>query len=151
MDSLEVKYVGRFLGPDEIEAVIVTEQKTPSGGYVFEVTLKSGQKKLLTEKAIALLVTDEAKDYNYLRDHKMFVLIPKIVEVIEEYDVPSGEIPHLIQMMSYELENRFNRALNWMWSKNDSRYVPGFDAMYDATLLMAERVIQEIPKDEPAK
>lgn len=149
MDALTVKYLGKFVGPDEIVGVSVTDQTTPMGAVVFEVTLKSGRVRLMTEKSMTILVTDEAKDFNFLRDRREYVLVPEIVKLIQEYDVPIQEVAHLVQMIAYEVDNHFGRAANWLWKKDDSQYTPGGDAMHEVTLLMAERVIRDIPKDEP--
>lgn len=150
MDALTVKYLGKFIGPDEIIGVSLSGIKTPSGAQVFEVTLKGGKVRLMPERAMAALVSDEVKDHTYLRDRREITLVPEIVKLIKEYDVPIQEVPHLVQMVAYELDNHFGRAANWLWTKDDSKYAPGFDAMHDVTLLMAERVIAEIP-NEPAK
>lgn len=145
MDALTVKYLGKFVGPDEIVGVSLSGQTTPLGAQIFEVSLKSGRIRLMPERAMAVLVSDEVKDYNHIRDQREIALVPEIVKLVKEYDVPIQEVEHLVKMVAYELDNHFGRAANWLWTKDDSRYAPGFDAMHDVTLLMAERVIKDIP------
>lgn len=148
MDPLTVKYIGKFIGPDEIADVSLSNLKTPSGAEVFKVTLKSGKVRLMPERAMVGLVTDDAQDHNFIRNRRMFLMVPAVVQLMKEYDLPSQDVPHFATMLGYELDTYFGRATNWLRTKNDSLFVPGGDAVYDVSLLMAEQVISEIPKSD---
>lgn len=141
------KYIGKFIGPDKIEEVLFTEQRTPNGGVVFELRLSNGTTVIMPEKGLVAVVSDEAKDHNHVRDARVNMMVPEIVKIIEEYDLPVTQVVHLLQSIGSAIDNRFARAMNWMWTRNDKRFVPGFSPENDATVLMAERVIGQIPHE----
>lgn len=145
MQELKDKYVGRFIGPDKISDISVTEITTPLGSAVFEVTCESGLKDLYAEKGLAVIVSDEAKDFNHLRDARVNVMVPQMVELIMEYDLPSVQWVHLLGQVGDQLKNRLYRAQSFAVRGTDDRYIQGFDPETDMTLLDAERVIAKIP------
>ena len=144
MDSLQVRFAGKFYGPYEIKDITVRED---SEG-VFNLVLDDGRTVLCTEKALIAIVSDERKDHNHLRDARFDVMIPEIIEIVKQYDLPSQDIKALIESIASEIDGRFGRAINFMWTQNDKLFVPGFSAMNDVTLLMAEEVISKIPKHD---
>ncbi len=142
MDSLQAKFVGKFYGPHEIKDVSVRN------GHVLNVSLDDGQTIPLTEKAIVAIVTDERKDYNHIRKALFDVIVPEIVNVLREYDISVADINALFQEVGKEIDGRFGRATNYLWTKDDRRFVPGFSVMDSVTLLMAEEVIDNIKKHD---
>jgi hypothetical protein len=151
MDSLNARFVDKYFGPDLITDVALSDHKTPSGGLVFSVTFKNGKTKLIPERTLVAVSTEEIQDLNFIRDRIEFFLVNEIANMVEEYDVNTMQIPHLMDMVTYEVSNRINRAQNWLWTKDDSRFTPGFQPLHDVSLLMARRIVDEIPKDEPTK
>lgn len=142
MDSLQAKFVGKFFGPYEIKDVL-----TRNDG-VFSLVLDDGRTIPCTEKSLIAIVTEDRKDHNYIRDARFNVLVPEIVKKIEEYDIPVGDINALLQDVAREIDNHFSRATNWLWTKDDSRYVAGFNPMNDITLVMAKEVNNTITKHD---
>jgi len=138
MDSLQAKFVGKFYGPHEIKDISVRKDN------VFNVTLADDQTIPVTEKAIIAIVTDERKDYNHIRKALFDVMVPEIVNVIRGYDISVSDINALFQEVGKEIDGRFGRATNYLWTKDDRRFVPGFSPIDNVTLLMAEEVIDNI-------
>ena len=142
MDSLQAKFVGKFYGPHEIKDVKVHKDN------ILSVTLDDDHTIPLTEKAVVAIVTDEKKDYNHIRESLFNVMVPEIVNVIREYDISVADINALFQEVGKDIDGRFGRATNYLWTKDDRRFVPGFSVMDSVTLLMAEEVIDNIPQYE---
>lgn len=151
MTPIEVKFIGKYIGPDKIVGISVLEFTTPLGSAVFEVELESGQRNIYPEKALVAISTEEVKDHNFIRDRRIALMIGPIVDILKEYDLPAAQFGYALQCVAGSINNEFDRALNYLWTKDDSRYVPGFESANDATLLMAGRVISVIPAkaDEP--
>lgn len=138
MDSLQARFVGKFYGPFEIKDVAVRSEG------VFNLTLDDERMIPCTEKALIAIVSDEKKDHNHIRSARFQVLVPKIVKLMKEYDVPVGDVNALLQDIAREVDNHFARATNFLWTQNDQRYVPGFNPMEDITLIMAHEVTDNI-------
>lgn len=147
MDSLNVRFVDKYFGPSKITNIAVARIKTPSGGYVFDVMLDDKKKKMIPEAALVAVATEEPKDHNYVRDKLASLIVPEVLKTLEEYDFNAMQVPYLLDMISLEVSNKINRAANWLWTKDDTLYAPGFNAMHDVTLLMAQSVISEIPHE----
>lgn len=84
------------------------------------------------------------------------------LSLISEFDIKVSEIdsfltPLIAEMtgaanaIACELDNTINRATNFLWTKNDSNFIPGADSMMDRTFLEAKKVNSEIPSNEPTK
>lgn len=142
MDSLQARFVGKFYGPYEIKDV-----KVRSDG-VLTLSLDDGKDIPCTEKSLVAIVSDERKDHNHIRYARFNVLVPEMINVIEEYDIPVSDINALLQDVAREVDARFARATNWLWTRDDNRYVPGFNPMEDITLIMAKEITNTIPKHD---
>ena len=138
MDSLQARFVGKFYGPYEIKDVAVRSEG------VFNLTLDGDKTIPCTEKALIAIVSDEKKDHNHIRYARFAVLVPEIVKVIEEYDIPVGDVNALLQDIAREVDNHFARATNFLWTQDDKRFVPGFNPMEEITLSMAREVTNNI-------
>ena len=148
-ESLEL--VGKFIASDEIVTISQSEQKTPQGGDMIEVEFKNGRTCSYPVKTIPYLVTDKSTDYNSLQDRKFEPIIRELVDVLFEYDVKLGEFQALLQAVGKRVDDHLNRAMHYMWTKNDETFTAGFDPMYDVSFLMADKVVRSIPKKEKEK
>ena len=144
---MSLELIGKFIGPDEIESADVSELKTPEGKDIVEVTFKSKRKKIYPSLALDYIVTNEASDHNNVQFKKFTPVIREFMKIVAEYDVSVGEIEALMRNLATNIDNTFNRATNYLWTKDDKRFAPGFDPMYEVSLLQAHRVITNI-KDE---
>lgn len=147
--ELKEVYEGKYLGPNKIVDMTITEITTTLGSAVFEVTYESGVKELYPEKGFGLLVSNEAKDFNHLRDARVEVMVPKILELIEEYDIPMDQFTWLMTQVAHQWQNKFNRANAILWFGDVAGYYPGSDTMDRLTLLNAERVNKGFKTDGP--
>lgn len=155
-NPLAEKYVGQYLGPNKIVGIEVIEMKTPSGGSIFEVETRSVsennveffEKELVPERAVAVTISEQSRDYTKTFEAKMNALVPQIVDLLEEYNVDYSQIDTMIKSIEMQADMRFNRALSFLFTKNDKNFIPGFDPRNSISLLMAERVINSIPKED---
>jgi hypothetical protein len=143
MDELQTKFVGKYIGPDKITGVDIYDFVTPSGSLVFEVTFENEKSMIFPEKGLVAVVSDEPKNFNHVRDARVNLMVPEIMKVIEEYDIPHEQFVHLMSQVAMQWQNNFNRANALLWFGNESEYVPGSDTTDRLTLLMAKRVNQE--------
>lgn len=84
------------------------------------------------------------------------IFLNKVMSILTEYNISVAEVEPflnpflaeftgLINSISFEIDNTFNRATNYLWTKNDKDFVPGTDMMSERTLLEAQKVNREIP------
>lgn len=140
---LNDKFVGKYVGPDEVVAISLIELTTASGHGVFELVYKSGNTAIYPEKGLMAVISKEPKDLNHLRDARVNLMVPEILNVIKEYDIPLEQFTWLMQQTMMQWQNHFNRANAILWYGDDRSYVPGVDTMEMLTLLQAERINQK--------
>jgi len=139
-NNLHEAFVGKFVGPNKITEISAIEMRTPKGGYIFEVGYEDGTKEIYPETGFMLVVSDEAKDFNHIRDARVQAMVPEILNTIKEYDIPYEQFTWLMSQVAAQWQNHFNRANAVLWFGDASRYVPGSDTTDRLSLLMADRV-----------
>lgn len=133
-------FIGRFIGPNKIKSFELLDITTPSGGAIFEFSYEDGRKELLPEKAVAVFISDEPKDFQHLFDSRINAIIPGIIDLLKEYDIPFEQFESLMVRVASQFQNHFNRANAILWFGTSEEYIPGSDTTSRLTLLMAERV-----------
>jgi len=79
----------------------------------------------------------------------------KILTLLSDIDVSDIEIDRYLndmqamlatvpQAVEYEWNNTFGRVVNFLWTKDDSRFIPGTNVLSDRTFLEAKKVIDSI-------
>ncbi len=132
-----------YYGPKKIEFVTDFEDGT------VEMTFTNGEKETVTRKTFALSITQEAKDYNYLQEVKLQPMLEEIMTIVLAYDLKYYEVNALLAHIGTNIKERYSRAINYLWTKDDSKYTVGIDATDFLSVLEAENVIKAIPvKDE---
>lgn len=138
----------KYFGPYEIDSVEMLDYKTPQGNDIVKVYyIVDGKEnyQTMTLKSLEIFSTDNPIDLTSLRDMKTSVIVPELIALIYEYDVKAADVANLGQTMVDQISARFDRADNFLWTGQDD-YIPGYDAMQDHTLLEAQRIIDDIPK-----
>lgn len=147
--TLESEFVGKFVGPNKITAIEITEVVLASSARVFEVIYETGHKELFPEKGLMAVISDEAKDFNHIRDARVDLMVPEILGIIKEYDIPFEQFTHLMTKVAFQLQQHFNRANAILWHGDSKMYIPGVDTMDSLTLLEAERInLREKPNED---
>jgi len=136
----------RFIGPYKVLSITPVEMKTALGSEIVEVLFEDGHKKLMPTKAFDLLVSEAASDLTSISDKKIGEIMKKCLEVIEEYDVDFFQWEKVGQKIITALNENMNRARNYLWFKDDARFVAGIDSENDVSLLMVKQIVSQIPK-----
>lgn len=135
-----------FVGSEKVAMVADTEIKTPMGSDIVEITFENGRKEIMPKKAYELVVTDIASDASIAHRTKMNALVPALKMVICEYDLKVGEIQSLLQALANGIDDNFSRATNYLWTSDDTQYVPGMNPLSPRSILEAHRIIIGIPE-----
>lgn len=133
-----------FYGPLKIEYVIDLEDDT------VEILFTNGKKEIVTKKTFAISITEEQKDWNYLQEVKMKAIMEEVMPIVFSYDLKMYEANALLSTMGKNVKERYHRAINYLWTKDDTQYVEGSDPTDFFSLVEAEKTIKSIPvKDVP--
>lgn len=135
----------QFIGPRKVESVIVLETKTPKGEAMIEVTYAGEFKETMSQKLFDASTTSEASDYTNLRDKRVRIISPEIVAILQEYDIRVCDVDSILRMAATEVDNRFNRAVGFLWTGDDSTFVPGMNPIVERSILEAEAILAKIP------
>ena len=95
-----------------------------------------------------------------VRDAQKTVTLQKVLSAISEVDMKDEEMdPFFTQVdvefrgitnaILYELSNFSGRAINFLWTGNDSLFVPGANPMSSTTFLEAKKISSKITNAEP--
>jgi len=118
-----------------------------------ELQFVNGQKEIIPKKTFAISITQTQKDWTYLQNVKLKAMGEEIMKVVLSYDIKMYEAEALVGYLVKEIKGRHARATNYLWNKDDSRYIPGTDPTDFISLAECERIIESIPpknlKDEP--
>lgn len=147
MSTRTLELIGKFIGPDEIIESSVTDDVTPNGSPIIEVTFKNGKKRRYTSTALDYMLTDVLSDYTTVSDKRLNKIAEEVVKLVREYDVTVGDIDRLMQKIAMGIEEKFNEATSLLWFKTGKEYTVGFNPMYDVSLNMAESIIKQKPHD----
>ena len=144
----EEKAVDMFIGPRKITGMSNSQKKTPDGGAIFDIVYDGGHKESIPKKTYDILVATESKDWNELQKVKFKPIIQDILNVLTSYDLKATELDELLRSVGAEVDNSFNRAVSYLWTKDDSLFVPGFNPMMERTLLESLQIVEDIPAKE---
>lgn len=146
-----MNYVGKYLGPNKIESILVSSTtKTPSGLPIVRVIFKT-HAWTIPAATVMLLATDKETDLQSLQDRKFAILIPRIISTIEEIDCTSLEMQSLLLKVAAQAEAKLGRALNFVWYHDDRRFAPGYQTQNDFSLSEAAEIIATIPPAAPTE
>lgn len=143
---------GQFIGPRKVIGVSIEEGITTNGGGpIVKVLYDGGHSDLMPSKSFQVLVSEEPRDWTQLSQVRLADLTRKILMVLAEHDIKAGEIQNLVNGLANELHNSFNRATNFLWTKDDGMFTPGYNVILDRSLLEADLIIKSIPQADAKK
>lgn len=143
----------KFIGAKRVEFVVDEDTvKTPAGNPVVRVHFADKSVELMPKSSYELVVSTAASDANILREIKLMDLTKQILKVIAENDLKLGEIDDLNRRIGAALFENANRATNFLWTKDDKTFVPGFNCVLEQSVLDVEEILKTIPlKDNAAE
>jgi hypothetical protein len=94
-----------------------------------------------------------------VRAEKKTEMLQKCLAAISEIDMTDAEMEPffnqvivefnmIVNAVLYELSATMGRAVNFLWTKDDSKYIPGSNPMDDRTFLESKKITDSIPKTE---
>lgn len=100
--------------------------------------------------------SDEAAEIKPLRTK----FLQDAIVVVSEYDLKvmevdaflnpmQAEIIGVLNTLGAEFDNTMYRATNWLWTQDDTQFIPGVNVMEERTLLESKKVISQIPNLAP--
>lgn len=134
----------RFVGPNQVFGVTITEDKTPSGKEIVKVLYENKElaPDVMPMAVFERLVTDVPKDYNWLRETRYQKLVDDMTVLCLENDVQFSDIAHVATSLKDKLEAAFQRATNVLWTGDDKTWYPGVHPLTFRTLLEADRILK---------
>ena len=141
----------QFIGPRKVDSVIESKEKTPKGAEMVSVLFEGGYVELMPKKNFDLLVKSEASDYNDLIKIKLQPALEEVLNVILEYNLDMQEAKIMLKSVGDEINNNFNRAINFKFTGDDAKFIPGIDPMENIPFLEAYKILQQIPKKDGSK
>lgn len=137
-------YIGKFIGPRKITKLTLVETyKTTNGGSVFEVEYDGGFTDFVTESALKVVASDKEQDFNYIQDQKFNAMVPQVLAIMNEYDLPAYQLDGFFSRCLNALQNSFNRALSRMWYGHEKNFADGSNATDDFTLVETDMKLKE--------
>lgn len=127
--------------------------KTPNGKDVVKVYLNRRvqpyeivPKETFEELASAVPVEDtefQKKRYDSI--------IKSFLALLVEKGIIYCDIPYLMKEIHNRLNTAFERATNYLWTKDDTEFIPGIHELTNRSILEADVILREIKTNEPEK
>ena len=149
------KFKDQYLGKKKIMTLIqVDEAKTPLGNEIIKIVFESKDFRpiYMPKKSFEMLVTETPIDENSVRDILFNAMVPGIVDLIKEYDVPSYQLVALFQKIGEKIQEDFEKASCTLWTGNSQMYDIGMDYTSFINSSEVQIILNKIPKvDETGK
>lgn len=138
----------QFIGQNEIMGVEKQDYTTPLGGEVLKVLYTNGSSEITSKRAFDVEVSKEPMTAEHAQMQRLNSMILAVMEVIAEYDLKGGDAQPFVNKLSFMIQDAFDRASNYLWSKNDLEYAPGDSPLRYRSILEAHKIIKSIPDTE---
>lgn len=139
----------RYIGPTKIKEISETNKKSPQGKDLFLVTFEgdSDRPQYITKDLFELISSKEQEDDAYVQQKKADSLLPKMVDLISEYNLKFFELSKIMELAHERFENRLERASNYLWTGHDEYWVPGYNFTNDISTLDIREVLTKIAEN----
>lgn len=142
----------RFYADEKIIGVEkVNDFKTNLGNQVYRLVLENGKKKLVSETTYKKFTSSDKIDKTKHQEMRFNDLAKSIVDLVAEYDVANYEMESLLNNIARIINDKMNRASNYLWTGDDSQFSYGMGYATFRTMLDADEIIKSIPKDEKSE
>lgn len=130
----------QYIGPFKVAAVVDLQNG------LIEITYEGNNyKRVMPKKTFELLATPAQSTFDDMERKKFEAIKNEIIPILAAYDFQLVEFNRLIGFITSEVQNRFNRATNYAWTKDDTRYIAGSSPDDFFTFGEAVRIIETIP------
>ncbi len=90
------------------------------------------------------VVTEEKSDWNHVFTTKLTAASKDVIEVLMKHGITGGEIKTFLEKVARDYFNIIDRAINYQFTGNDKRFVPGGDVYYDFDLNRAHEITKHL-------
>lgn len=131
-----------FYGPQEIisqveaEGFVTLTLKPEENGEAYELKIP--------RVVFEAVVSEEQKDWNYIHSIKLNAAGLAVIEVLMKYGITGGEIKTFLEKVGRDYFVTIDRAINYQFTGNDKRFVPGGDVYYDFDLNRAHEITKHL-------
>jgi hypothetical protein len=138
----------KYIGPKRVIGITKEDVLTPGGNKVVTVIYDGDYKEIMPLKSYELLVSPTPiQDLRAIQNIKINTILSELLKIVAEYDLKDSEVVPLCQALGNSLNESFNRAANYLWSKDDKRYVAGYDMTRERSILEADIILRSINSD----
>lgn len=136
----------QFIGPRQVKTVETLEKTTPEGATLLKVTFEGDYSEVIPQEMFDATVTEIPSDFNALAERRKKLVTGKIMGILKESNVNLSELNDIFKFVGFQSDIHFDKASNYLWTKDDNEFVPGMPVMARRTFLEAQDVIDSIPK-----
>lgn len=137
----------QYIGPSQVLDIVEQEGESSLGSKVVKVMFHGDQHPIImTDTLFKLLVNEKTTDYDSIQKIKYNIIIPLVIQIMEEYGVEATDVESLLAKINNTIIDRYDRAANFLWNDDDTRWTPGMGYNTFIPLLEAEQIIKSIPK-----
>ena len=136
------------MGPNKIIGIEKEDFTSINKEAVIVVVFSNGEKQRITEKALALLVTDNPIDYTALFEKREKIMSDKLLAEIMDYGFTFSEITKLLENVSARVTDIFDKASHVYWTGGIKGWVHGSNQVLFRSLLDAEKALNSIAKED---
>ena len=138
-----------YFGPAEVTMVIELNQKTPSGGDVVKVCLdrKVQPYEIISKAAFEKLVSLEPVEDTLFQLKRYRPVLDKFAEILLEEGLIYADVPYVCKALHEKLSTAYERATNFLWTKDDTQFIPGVHELTNRSLLEADAIIKGISNE----
>jgi len=142
------KYIGKFIGPDEIANVEITKQKTYMGKERLRVMFKATETMPREYPTVMVdaMITDKVADLTDLRERRVYPVVEQILTALAEHELTAMGEGNEIQYacgpkLTASLQQAALRVQEKIMGKKD----------YEVTLLDLDIVLKKGETNKPKK
>lgn len=130
-----------FIGPKEIKSTEETEDKTPGGTSIVQVTYLDDTVERFSQCMYEKIVTEEKCTLEELRAKRCQPVVAMLLSVLNEWGTKLGELQYISALLNQSLEYSRDQATNQLWAA----WMPKPLHPDEVDMLTVDRVLRSIP------
>jgi len=131
-----------YIGPDEVLSVEDSAEKTEFTGDLVLVHFVNSQfDKLMPKVVYESLVTKEPTDMNSLHERRVSPVVNVMAIMMIRYGLTYSEILDACRKTADKMQDSFERATNFLWTKDDRNWSPGVPVLNNKSVIVADLIL----------
>lgn len=133
-----------YIGQRKIKEVKETEDKTPGGTPIMEVSYEDGKKESLSKLMCKEIVSDKPCDLSELRDKRVRPIVAHTLAIFREWGLRMSELSYASTLLNASLENSQRQALLELWKP----FQPTIQEYDEVDLIAMDKVLKQIKNEK---